>query len=211
MTSTGRRLFTLTPLCLVCGLAIAVVHTWLNPRIAAAQRQATQAIYLNALHIQPNTDVQLDAVPVGSKAALLGLRTAKAIYIARRHDRVVGVVLPLTARNGYVDDIDLLLGVDPDGKIISVQVVSEHETRGLGDKIERGRSAYQNGDWLDQFNGVIYDPAQKNRWHVRNDGGDFDAITGATVTSRAVVSAVRRGLEYFTAHRDELSRKKTDD
>ena len=42
------------------------------------------------------------------------------------------------------------------------------------------------------------------RWTVRNDGGEFDAIAGATVSSRAVISGVRRALQYFTMHRDEI-------
>ncbi|MCW8844290.1 MAG: FMN-binding protein, partial [Gammaproteobacteria bacterium] len=42
------------------------------------------------------------------------------------------------------------------------------------------------------------------RWQVRRDGGDFDQFTGATITPRAVVRAVKNTLLYFDAHKDDL-------
>ena len=55
-------------------------------------------------------------------------------------------MIPVVARNGYSGDIELLVGVLPDGRITAVEIISHKETPGLGDLIERRKS-----DWLDQF------------------------------------------------------------
>lgn len=201
MNKASRNLFMLTPLCLACGLAITAAYVLLNPRIEVQQYKAAETIYFDALQLQPGT-AQLDSSHMTDDSVLLGLRTPQHIYIAHQDNHVIGIVLPLTAREGYGGDIDLLLGIDTDGKIISVHVVSHHETRDLGDKIEREKS-----NWLAQFHYTTFDDAQKNRWRLRSEGGEFDGITGATVTSRAVIKAVQQGLEYFALQHDELIEK----
>ena len=134
---------------------------------------------------------------------LLELREPRAGYRVIQPDgeaqSVTGVILPATARDGYSGDIRLLVGVQADGRIAGVRTVGHRETPGLGDKIERKKS-----DWILDFNGrALGDPAFK-QWTVRKDGGVFDQFTGATVTPRAVVTAVRRTLEYVQSHRDTL-------
>jgi electron transport complex protein RnfG len=113
--------------------------------------------------------------------------------------RVTGVILPATARDGYSGDIRLLVGIHADGRVAGVRAVGHRETPGLGDKIELKKS-----DWILDFNGrALGDPAFK-QWTVRKDGGVFDQFTGATVTPRAVVTAVRRTLEYVQNHHADL-------
>lgn len=201
MNKRSQNLFMLTPLCLVCGLAITAAYALLSPRIEVQQHKAAEAVYFDALQLQPGA-AQLDSSRMIDDIALLGLHTPQPIYIARQNNHVIGIVLPLIAHEGYGGDIDLLLGIDTDGKIISVRVVSQHETRGLGDRIERSKS-----NWLDQFHDATFNDTQKNRWQLHSEGGAFDGITGATVTSRAVIEAVQQGLEYFALHHDELIEK----
>lgn len=198
MNKASRNLLAVPLLCLCCGLAIVAAYTPLRPRIDAQQREAAAAIYFDVLQLQRGA-AQLVSPHIADDTVLLGLRTPQPIYYARQGDRIVGIVLPATARGGYGGDIDLLLGIDTDGKIISVRVVSHRETRDLGDKIERDKSK-----WLDQFKNAAFDETQRRRWQLRSEGGAFDGITGATVTSRAVVKSVQQGLEYFAAHRDDL-------
>jgi electron transport complex protein RnfG len=89
------------------------------------------------------------------------------------------------------------VGINIFGEIDGVRVVSHRETPGLGDAIEANRS-----DWILSFDGrSLLDPFY-NRWAVRRDGGVFDQFTGATITPRAVVTAVRDALVYFESHRD---------
>jgi len=101
----------------------------------------------------------------------------------------------VVAPDGYSGSIRILMGVLPDGLLYAVRVTDHRETPGLGDGI------VQNHAWLDFFIGKSLENV---RWSVKKDGGDFDQFTGATITPRAVVKAVHKGLEWFTAHRDEL-------
>jgi electron transport complex protein RnfG len=70
-------------------------------------------------------------------------------------------------------------------------VLEHHETPGLGDAIEERKSG-----WILSFTGRSLGDPPSERWRVRKDGGDFDQFTGATVTPRAVVAAVRNALAY---------------
>jgi electron transport complex protein RnfG len=127
------------------------------------------------------------------------LRERGTGYRARRNNEVTGIILPATARDGYSGDIRLLVGIDRGGAVAGVRVLSHRETPGLGDKIELKKS-----DWVLSFDHkTLADPAP-DRWAVIKDGGDFDAFTGATVTPRAVVAAVKSAMEYSQNNRNAL-------
>lgn len=127
-----------------------------------------------------------------SDSALLGLRDSQQGFIAKQDGKAVAVLLPVTARNGYSGDIHLLVGINTDGSIAGVRVVSHRETPGLGDKIELKKS-----QWLLSFNGKQLTENNQQAWQVKKDGGEFDEFTGATITPRAVVQAVKQALEYY--------------
>jgi len=78
--------------------------------------------------------------------------------------------------------------------VTGIEILSHAETPGLGDKI-----AHEG--FKDQFKGQSLGSAD---WRVKKDGGDFDQITGATISPRAVVGAVKKGLEFFGEHRQEI-------
>jgi len=100
---------------------------------------------------------------------------------------------------GYSSDIQIMMAVGLDGRILGVRVLKHAETPGLGDKIEIAK-----GKWILGFDGrSLEDPAQA-RWAVKKDGGEFDQLTGATITPRAVVKAVKGGLLFFEAHREQM-------
>ena len=120
-------------------------------------------------------------------------------YRARRDGEPVAVILKFKAVNGYNGDIGLLAGINADGTVAGVRVTSHNETPGLGDAIERDKS-----DWVLDFDGKSLGNPPAEDWAVRRDGGQFDQFTGATITPRAVVAAVRRALEYFKGHRKQL-------
>lgn len=100
---------------------------------------------------------------------------------------------------GYSGEIRILMGIDSSGTILGARVLSHTETPGLGDKIE-----VQKDDWIKGFNGLNLRKPAPDRWKVKNDGGEFDAFSGATITPRAVVKAIREGLEFFSDNRYRL-------
>jgi electron transport complex protein RnfG len=117
---------------------------------------------------------------------------------ARRQGTPSALVLRATAR-GYVGPIRLLIGVRDDGTVLGVRVTRHQETPGFGDGIEPS-----HGDWITRFAGRSLDAPAPERWAVRADGGDFDQFSGATITPRAIVTQVRKVLEYVALHRDAL-------
>lgn len=120
------------------------------------------------------------------------------VYRARKGGAFTGAVFQTSAR-GYSGEIQVLLGVDPEGRILGVRVIRHTETPGLGDKIELAKS-----DWVLAFNGRSLGDPPPERWAVKKDGGVFDQFTGATITPRATVKAVKEGLVLFAAHREEI-------
>ncbi len=177
-----------------------VALTWsaTAERIALNERQALlQNLHALVPPARHDNDLFEDRIEVSDPA--LGTTAGVTVYRARAGDDPVAVVLSPVAPNGYGGTIRLLVAVNYEGSVAGVRVVKHQETPGLGDKIEADRS-----DWIRSFDGLSlgHPPAQK--WAVRKDGGIFDQFTGATITPRAVVSAVRDTLSYYQAHRDEL-------
>ncbi len=113
------------------------------------------------------------------------------IYIAEQDGTPVAAVLEATAPDGYSGAIQLLVGADFNGTILGTRVTEHHETPGLGDKIELRLS-----DWITGFSGKKIQGDNDSHWAVKKDGGDFDQFTGATITPRAVVNAVKRAGLY---------------
>ncbi len=110
------------------------------------------------------------------------------LFLARKQMKPVAMVIAAVAPDGYAGAIYLLIGVTMKGEILGVRVTEHHETPGLGDKIERRLS-----NWIDSFNGKHLDDNQQ-QWAVRKDGGIFDQFSGATITPRAVINAVKQTL-----------------
>ena len=121
------------------------------------------------------------------------------VYRALEGLDVTGVAFEVVGQ-GYAGPIDILLGVDPAGRVLGARVLAHAETPGLGDKIEVSRN-----DWILAFNGRSLGDPPAERWAVKKDDGEFDQFSGATITPRAVVGAIKGGLELFGAHRDALT------
>ena len=132
------------------------------------------------------------------------LKKAQESYWAGNSTReellAVAAVLETTAPDGYSGAIQLLVGADFNGTVLGTRVTEHHETPGLGDKIELRLS-----DWITHFAGKKISGADDAHWAVKKDGGDFDQFTGATITPRAVVNAVKRAGLYAQTLPSQLS------
>ena len=111
------------------------------------------------------------------------------LYDAMQGEQYVGTAVETFTNEGFSGEIRLMVGFRPDGTIIDIAVVSHAETPGLGDKMERDKS-----DFHVQFQGK--DPGEFEL-SVKKDGGEVDAITASTITSRAYCDAVRRAYEAY--------------
>lgn len=110
-------------------------------------------------------------------------------YPGRKGDEVVGTAVETFTNLGFSGEIKLMVGFLPDGTIYDVAVLEHEETPGLGDKMDRKKS-----DWSVQFQGKNPDTFQLA---VKKDGGDVDAITASTISSRAFCDAVSRAYEEY--------------
>lgn len=190
---TGAILFVFA----VAGTAmLAFTHDRTEPVIARSLQAEKQALINQVLPATLYDNDLLATQQVVPPDDLLGTRLPSALWIARRDGAFSGVVLEAVAPDGYSGDIFLLIGIDADGRVTGVRVTAHRETPGLGDYIDRAKSA-----WIDQFAGKSLLEPEPRHWKVAKDGGVFDARAGATITPRAVVKAVKSALDYFARHR----------
>jgi electron transport complex protein RnfG len=125
-------------------------------------------------------------------------------YKAEQNGKWVGTAVETFTNKGFSGNIKLMVSFTPDGKIYNTSVLEHHETPGLGDKMEKGKSLDKNTgkSWSSQFEGK--NPGEF-RLKVKKDGGDVDAITAATISSRAFCDAVQRAYDEFTKMQQETS------
>lgn len=162
------------------------------PAIAEAERESLIQTFSEVLPEKNyNNDPLHDTIIIKDKHYLELLGSAKpvTIYRAFKNEEPAGAILTAIAPNGYSGNITLLVGVLPDGRISGVRVLNHRETPGLGDKIEIAKT-----NWVLEFDGRKLRDNNEPRWAVKKDGGDFDQFTGATITPRAVIDAVKNAL-----------------
>ena len=144
-----------------------------------------------------NNDLIEDSIIVEAPDLLGSAQTR--IYRARLDNKPAGLVIETIAPNGYSGNIYLLVGVLANGEVSGVRVLSHRETPGLGDKIE-----LRKDNWILSFDGRRLTEDNSRRWAVKRDRGEFDQFTGATITPRAIVGAVRNTLDYVNQQGAQL-------
>ncbi|MBN1966416.1 MAG: electron transport complex subunit RsxG [Anaerolineae bacterium] len=177
---------------------VAYTYEETAQRIAENERQ-TLLRRLNQVVPAEAYDNAIHEDTIAVSAPELGSEQPLTVYRARKSGEPVAAILTVVAPHGYSGEIKLLVGVYASGEAAGVRVVSHQETPGLGDAIEAERSS-----WIEQFKGKALGAPPAADWKVAKDGGEFDRITGATISARAVVDAVKRALQYFAEHRKEL-------
>lgn len=198
--SIGFNSLVLGAFALITAALLASTYLGTKDRIAEAQREVAKRALLEIIPMDRHTnDLLLDTVPVPANYwHTLGIEGGE-VNIARQGDEPVAVIIPAVAPDGYNGDIQLIVGINIDGSLAGVRVVSHHETPGLGDKVEIKKS-----DWLLGFNGKSLTAPTAELWKVKKDKGAFDQFTGATITPRAVVKQVYKTLKYYNEDRERL-------
>ena len=184
---------TLTAIAAVAGLCLAIVYAFTEDPIAEAElEQMRRAIRAVLPDFDNSPDEAANWIESGDYRFFLGRDAAGVL---------VGIAFSSASREGYGGTIEVMIGIFPDASIHRIEILRHLETPGLGSKIEAP-------DFRDQFAGSsdenrTYEVSKDSRGAP--DRPPIDAITGATISSRAVSEAVRNGLEHFRAHRDEIA------
>lgn len=170
---------------------IAATYLGTKDQIAEQIRRAQEKALLEIVPRERHDNQMLEATVSVSDKKWLELADSQNAYVATAAGEAVAIIIPVRAPDGYSGAIDMLVGVNIDGSIAGVRIVRHAETPGLGDKIELKKS-----DWVLSFDGKSLGNPGESGWAVKKDKGEFDQFTGATITPRAVTSAVHKALRF---------------
>ena len=199
ITTISRNAILLAAFAIVCTASVATINLLTRPEIDM-QQQRTLLKTLDQLI--PTTSYDNDIFAscfMVQDDQLLGKGKIQPVFVATKNNLPVALMIETSTFQGYGGEIDLAVGINANGQLTGVQILKHSETPGLGDKIQSNKS-----DWLQSFSGKEYQPLYPKRWEVKKNGGEFDAFTGATITPRAVVLAVRDALIYFSKNKQNL-------
>jgi electron transport complex protein RnfG len=194
-----KNTLTLTIFAVTCTALVGAVNFFTKDIIATQQQQELlKTLYQVIPAERLDNDLANDCQFIQDKD-LLGSSDIQTAYIARKDNIPVAIAITSIAPDGYSGKINLLVAINVDGSLSGVRVIHHNETPGLGDKVETRRS-----DWIYAFNGKVLSDENNARWAVKKDGGMFDQFTGATITPRAVVKAIKNTILYFNANKESL-------
>ena len=181
-------------ICAVAGAVLAFVDGITSDRIAAQAtirlEQALRDVVPEADEFQDDTEGLIEVksqVPEGEQ----GFAIVDKMYRGYSAGEVVGLAF-ICSPSGYGGPLEIAVGVSSDGKVSGVSVTKHSETPGLGANIS-------SREFQMRFVGIPRGTAVK----VKKDGGQVDSITGATISSRAVASAVNESLQVFEVVSDK--------
>jgi electron transport complex protein RnfG len=193
MKEISKLMLVLTGICFVAALALAKVYDFTKEPIAYQKRlevlRAIQAV-LPDVDNEPDQDVVRLRLPLEGEEEPMEV----TFFRGRHQGTLSGVAFVVKSREGYGGTIEIMLGVDPEGTILGIEILGHLETPGLGAKIEDKpfKQRFANRS------------LENTKWAVRKDGGDIDQITGATISPRAVVKAVHEGLVIYQKNKAEI-------
>ncbi|PLX86975.1 MAG: hypothetical protein C0618_07785 [Desulfuromonas sp.] len=193
MKDMGRLLITLTLIAAGAGLVLSLVESVTREPIKEQRRlqmlKALSAV-LPSFDNSPDTDIVTLQNGVDKK----GKPIEVIFYRARKDGELVGSAFSAVAPDGYSGNIRVMIGVRPDETVNAIEILNHAETPGLGDKIT-----------FASFKDLFKDKSLENAdWRVKKDGGEFDQFSGATISPRAVVGAVKKGLEFFRENKAKI-------
>lgn len=170
---------------LIAGAAVGGIYQLTKDPIAAAQ---TKKINDAIAQVMP----QFDNTPSEEVTEQEIDGGIVKIYPATKDGEAVGYAVETFTKNGFGGAISLMVGFLPDGTIQDISVISQNETPGLGDKIQKSKSDFIETRFMGK------NPSDPNfKLAVTKDGGSVDAITASTISSRAFCDAVARAYGVF--------------
>jgi electron transport complex protein RnfG len=193
----ARLIAALTVTCIISALALSAIQGITKEPIEEQKRLAIMRAVRDVLPPFDNNPTQ-DTLTIALEEAEAGAEERITIYRGTLEGRLSGVAFQ-TRGEGYGGFIAVMVGIDLHGRISGVTILEHEETPGLGAKIEEQ-------SFTDQFKSKSLDNSVLVNGYlaVKNDGGDLDALTGATISPRGVAQAASAGLKVFARHRQEI-------
>ena len=177
----------------LCGLLLAVVKKGTEKRIEEQILMNVQGPALDKVLATSTNDV------IGERQQITVDGEQKVLFTGKKNGRPWAIAFE-TVGTGYKGKIGVMVGFDLDRNIISgIGILTHQETPGLGARVSETA-------FTDNFKGKSIDETFK----VKQDNGIVDAVSGATISSRAVCSAVAKGISLYAAIRDKVIKKPSD-
>jgi len=173
----------LTIICVVAGAILAGVNMYTTGPIAATKAAALEAAIKAAFDNKPTEDAYMAVTTDGDSLK---------IYPAMKDGKLVGAAVESNTQKGFSGEIKVIVGFDAEGKLLNYSVLQHAETPGLGAKMQEWFREDKNQQ------SVLGRNLADGELKVSKDGGDIDAITAATITSRAFLNAVNRAYSAFS-------------
>ena len=181
---------------LITSLFVGVIYVITKPLILESKEEARIAeLYALAEPLLSDGTIQTPIIKELPNDAPTSLVRPLLITPIVNTTGQIGTVIPFRSTEGYSGTIQLLIALDNNQRIVGLRAIDHRETPGLGDKIDTKKT-----DWILKFNGLSYQDLSPNEWAVKKDGGRFDSFTGATITPRAIVEALKDTLSYLNTH-----------
>lgn len=185
----------------IAATALAFVYQKTKEPIAKAKLEKKKKAIKNVVNDFDNNPIEdMFKMPVEGGDSI-------ECYPAKKGGKIVGYAIKSYSKKGFGGMISVMIGFDPDGHIHKTAVLEHHETPGLGDKMQRNKSSFSN-----QFDNmdVPNTPDKDNDGiiiEVKKDQGTIDAITAATISSRAFCDATERAYNVFKKIKEKLNSK----
>lgn len=193
MKDFSRLLIALTLIAAISGAILAAVESVTREPIAE-QRRLQMLRALSAVLPEFDNSPDTDTLTITTGSDRQGREVDTVFYRGRKEEQLVGTAFRVVAPDGYSGNIAVMVGIRPDHSVHAIEILTHAETPGLGDKISE---PWYKALFVDKTLGG-------SDWRVKKDGGEFDQLTGATISARAVVGAVRTGLELYREHEDKI-------
>ncbi|WP_099465103.1 RnfABCDGE type electron transport complex subunit G [Parabacteroides provencensis] len=188
-----NMLLSLTIICLVAGAILAGVNMYTLEPIAASKAAALQNAIQQVVPEFDNNPTEQAYKAVTSEGDSL------VIYPATKDGKFVGAAVESNTKKGFGGEIKVIVGFDPEGKLLNYSVLQHTETPGLGSKMQEWFRTDKNKQ------SIIGRSMTNGNLSVTKDGGDVDAITAATISSRAFLDAVNRAYSAYKGGADGTS------
>ena len=186
-------------LLLIVGLfVIQFTHLQTRDSIAENKRLASLSMLKQLVSTEYDNDIYQDHHEIAVPETIHASGKTK-IYLARLHNRITTTVIMPVSFKGYGGNITMGVAINDDNAIVGIHILDHHETQGFGAEFHQDRS-----DWLTLFNGASLDLVNEKDWAIRSDGGSFDGLSGATMTSRSVIEQLHHVLDYYAKYKSEL-------